>query len=220
MYFNADYARARGIEIILKSRLWSNFYTDVNVNYSIATGKSSNPHDNLLVQAGELREKPLDEVFLRWDKPIQFFINIYYNHPSGWGASTRLEYETGRRYTRSIPGTKEYPDGIIEINNIQYYVGTVEDDKPYFYISKPPVTNVDLKFYRRFRVGGLQYRVFIEIENVLNETIPRRVNPFTGRGYNPGEIIPYGMIERPNPNFDPSRFRQPRTAEVGIQFMF
>ena len=220
MYFNADYARSRGIEIILRSRLLTNFYIDLNFNYSIATGKSSNPHDNLLVQAGHLREKPLDEVFLRWDKPIQFFTNIYYNHPSGWGASTRLEYETGRRYTRSILGTKDYPDGIIEMGENRYYVGTREDDKPYFYISKKPVTNVDIKLYKKFFLMSFQYRLYCEIENVFDQKIPRRINPYTGRGYNPGVIIPYSMIESPNPNLDPSRFRQPRTVEIGLQFMF
>ena len=35
MYFNADYARARGIEAILKSRLFINWYVDLNFNYSI-----------------------------------------------------------------------------------------------------------------------------------------------------------------------------------------
>ena len=54
MYFNADYARARGIEAILKSRLLTNWYVDLNFNYSIVTGKSSSPLDNLLVQAGRL----------------------------------------------------------------------------------------------------------------------------------------------------------------------
>ncbi|MFQ6616148.1 MAG: carboxypeptidase-like regulatory domain-containing protein [Fidelibacterota bacterium] len=220
MYFNADYARARGVEIILRSRLWSYFYADANFNYSIATGKSSTPFDNLLVQAGQLREKPLDEVFLSWDKPVQFFVNFSYNYPSGWGASVRLEYETGRRYTRSIAGTRDYPDGIIEVAGAQYYIGTIEDDKPYFYISEKPLTNVDLKLHRDVKVGGVRYRMFLEVENVFDEKIPRRINPFTGRGYDPGEIIPYGLLDDPSPNFDPSRFRMPRRAQVGVQVTF
>ncbi|HJN69698.1 MAG TPA: TonB-dependent receptor, partial [Candidatus Marinimicrobia bacterium] len=89
MFFNADYARARGIEVILKSRIFTNWYADVNFNYSIVTGKSSSPLDNLLVQAGALSEKNLGENFMSWDKPFQFFSNLYYNHPSNWGASLR-----------------------------------------------------------------------------------------------------------------------------------
>ena len=79
---------------------------------SIVTGKSSSPLDNLLVQAGALNEKPLGENYMSWDKPLQFFTNIYYNHPANWGASMRFELGTGRRYTRSILGTSEYEDGI------------------------------------------------------------------------------------------------------------
>ena len=79
MYFNADYARARGIELIIKSRVLQNWFADVNFNYSIVTGKSSTPLDNLLVQAGELREKPLGENYMSWDRPFQFFTNLYYS---------------------------------------------------------------------------------------------------------------------------------------------
>ena len=214
MYLNADYARSRGVEIILKSRLLKNFYADVNFNYSIATGKSSNPNDNLLVESGQIREKPLNEIYLRWDKPFQIFANLSYNHPTGLGASLRLEYETGRRYTRAIV------DNIREENDVEYYQGIYEDEKPYFYISKEPTTNTDLKLYKRFELGGLSYRLFLDIQNLWGQRIARRINPFTGNGYNPGEIIPYSMIDDPNPNYDPSRFLRPRTIELGLQIFF
>jgi outer membrane receptor for Fe3+-dicitrate len=234
MYFNADYARARGIEIILKSRLFRYWYTDLNFNYAIVTGKSSTPLDNLLVQAGELREKPLGENFMSWDKPYNFFTNLYYNHPAGWGWSLRFEFESGRRYTRSVPGTKDYPDGIIIVDGREYYIGTRDDDKPYFYLSEyhprffrmlgldrvTGYNTIDLKFYKTLKVGGLKLKFLLEVENVFDEHIPRRINPFTGRGYNPGEIIPYYLIDRPDPNLDPSRFRRPRTTEFGIQILF
>ena len=214
MYLNADYARSRGVEIILKSRLLKNFYADVNFNYSIATGKSSNPNDNLLVESGQIREKPLNEIYLRWDKPFQIFANLSYNHPTGLGASLRLEYETGRRYTRAIVDT------IREENDVEYYQGIYEDEKPYFYISKEPTTNTDLKLYKRFELGRLSYRLFLDIQNLWDQRIARRINPFTGNGYNPGEIIPYSMIDDPNPNYDPSRFLRPRTIELGLQIFF
>ena len=63
-------------------------------------------------------------------------------------------------------------------------------------------------------------KIFIEIENLFDEEIPRRINSFTGEGYNPGEIIPYSMITRPDPNYDPSRIRKLRTTELGVQILF
>ena len=234
MYFNADYARARGIEMILKSRVFKRWYVDLNFNYSIVTGKSSSPLDNLLVQAGALSEKPLDENYMSWDKPLQFFSNIYYNHPANWGASLRIEFGSGRRYTRSILGTNEFEDGIRYVDGVPYYVGPRDDDNPYTYFSEhtPKLfkliglddfsgySMVDMKLHKSFELVGLRYKVYIEIENIFDEEIPRRINPYTGQGYNPGEIIPYSMIARPNPNYDPSRNGKPRTIELGLQLLF
>ena len=234
MYFNADYARARGIELIIKSRVLQNWFADVNFNYSIVTGKSSTPLDNLLVQAGELREKPLGENYMSWDRPFQFFTNLYYTHPSNWGFSMRLELGSNRRYTRSIPGTRDYPDGIISVNGQDYYMGTREDDNPYAYLGNytPKLfkaiglgdlhgtSTIDLKLYKTFQINSVKMKLFLEIENILDEVIPRRINSFTGLGYGPGVILPYSMINSPNPNYDPSRFRRPRTIELGMQFYF
>ena len=214
MYFNADYARARGIEAILKSRLLTNWYVDLNFNYSIVTGKSSSPLDNLLVQAGRLSEKPLGESYMSWDRPLHVFTNLSYSHPNNWGISARLEYESGRRYTRSIQDT------IIYLGDRAYYEGPREDDRPYAYISEIPSKNIDIKLYRSIELGELRLKTYVEIENVTGELIPRRINPFTGRGYDPGEIYGYYLANSPNPNLDPSRYRKPRSMEIGIQLIF
>ena len=214
MYFNADYARARGIEAILKSRLLTNWYVDLNFNYSIVTGKSSSPLDNLLVQAGRLSEKPLGESYMSWDRPLHVFTNLSYSHPNNWGISARLEYESGRRYTRSIQDT------IIYVGDRAYYEGPREDDRPYAYISEIPSKNIDIKLYKSIDIGELRLKTYLEIENVTDELIPRRINPFTGRGYGPGEIYGYYLANSPNPNLDPSRYRKPRSMEIGLQLIF
>ena len=220
MFFNADYARSRGLEFILKSRIFTNFYTDINFNYSIVTGKSSSPLDNLLVQAGELREKPLGENFMNWDRPIQFFTNISYNHPSNWGASVRLDYRSGRRYTVSIPGTKEYPDGFREEGGIVYYIGTTDDDRPFSKLANISEKTIDVKLFKSFKMNKLRMKLYLEVENLLDYRIPRRINPFTGEGFDPGVIYAYSLLDSPNPNYDPSRIRPPRSSTMGIQVIF
>jgi outer membrane receptor protein involved in Fe transport len=214
MYFNADYARARGVEAILKSRLWKNWYADVNFNYSIVTGKSSSPLDNLLVQAGQLSEKPLGESYMSWDRPLHFFTNLSYNHPTNWGVTARIEYESGRRYTRSI-----IQDTVI-INGKEFYDGPREDDQPYAYLALDPKRNVNLKIYKTFNITRFKIKAYFDIENLLNEETPRRVNPYTGRGYDTGEIYGYGLASSPNPNEDPSRYNRPRSMELGFQLIF
>ncbi|MFH1850914.1 MAG: TonB-dependent receptor [Candidatus Neomarinimicrobiota bacterium] len=220
MYFNADYARARGIEFILKSRVFRNWYADLNFNYSIVTGKSSSPQDNLLVAAGEISEKSLGENFMSWDRPVQFFSNLSYNHPKNWGISFRFDYSTGRRYTASIPGTKDYPSGLVEIDGILYYIGTTDDDRPYYSISNVAEKTVDVKIFKLLDFGKFRLRTFIEIENLFDQRVPRRINSYTGEGYDPGEIYSYSMLDQPSPNLDPSRVRQPRAATIGLQIIF
>ena len=214
MYFNADYARARGIEALIKSRLFKNWYIDLNFNYSIVTGKSSSPNDNLLVQAGQIREKPLGENYMSWDRPFQFFTNLSYNHPKQWGFSGRVEFKSGRRYTRSIQDT------ILYQNDIPYYDGPREDDRPYAYISKLVEKNIELKVFKMVKLNNYKLKMYIEIDNLLNESIPRRINPYTGEGYDLGSIFGYNLANSPNPNLDPSRFNRPRSIETGIQFNF
>ena len=214
MYFNADYARARGIEALIKSRLFKNWYIDLNFNYSIVTGKSSSPNDNLLVQAGQIREKPLGESYMSWDRPFQFFTNLSYNHPKQWGFSGRVEFKSGRRYTRSIQDT------ILYQNDIPYYDGPREDDRPYAYISKLVEKNIELKVFKMVKLNNYKFKMYIEIDNLLNESIPRRINPYTGEGYDLGSIFGYNLVNSPNPNTDPSRFNRPRSIETGIQFNF
>ena len=191
-----------------------NWYIDLNFNYSIVTGKSSSPLDNLLVQAGQLSEKPLGENYMSWDRPFHFFTNLSYSHPSNWGISARLEYESGRRYTRSIQDT------IIYIDERPYYDGPREDNRPFAYLSDIPNKNIDLKFYKTFQFQKVKLKSYLEIENALDERIPRRINPYTGLGYGPGEIYGYRLANSPNPNLDPSRYRRPRSMEFGIQFIF
>ncbi len=220
MYFNADYARARGLEFIIKSRVWRNWYADVNFNYSIVTGKSSSPLDNLLVQAGEISEKPLGENFMSWDRPIQFFSNISYDNPRNWGLSIRLEYSSGRRYTASIPGTSDYPDGLIEVDGTLYYIGTTDDNRPYAEISEESNKTVDIKLFKTFTSGKFRYKLFFDVENLFDYRIARRINSYTGKGYDPGVIYSYSMLDNPNPNYDPSRNLSPRYTMLGIQVIF
>ena len=111
-------------------------------------------------------------------------------------------------------------DTLIMVNNQQYYEGPREDDKPYYYLSDVPTKNIDLKFYKTFNLKRFGIKAYFEVENLLDERTPRRINPYSGRGYNPGEIIGYHLANSPDPNLDPSRFRKPRSVEIGLQVIF
>ncbi|GAF91145.1 unnamed protein product, partial [marine sediment metagenome] len=235
MYFNRDYGRSRGVEATLRTRFWRHFIADGFFSYSITTGKSSNPNDNLLVQAGALSEKPLGENYLSWDRPIRSFLNLsYYKPPSDsraflglkdWGASLRLDYETGRRYTSQTlldgPAGNDLPTGqrMGEDGEIYWY-GTRNSDTPNNRISKKSRFTVDTRIYKNWVIGDTRIRLFFEVENLLGNRIPRRINDFTGEGFDPGDIISYSYIDSPDPRINPARMQKPRMAEVGLQVIF
>jgi len=70
------------------------------------------------------------------------------------------------------------------------------------------------------KLNRFKVKTYVEVENLMNELIPRRVNPYTGLGYEPGEIYGYRLANSPNPNLDPSRYNKPRSMEVGLQLIF
>jgi len=226
IYINADYARSRGIEVKFRRRFAKFFSADANLSYAISTGKSSTPLDNLLVEAGRLDEKPLGENFLRWDQPISFFTNLHFNigkhddvHllglqlPRDWGISARIEYESGRRYTAMENVTLREEDGKL------YYEGTSNSDTPYTKLADP-ITTVDLKLNKFFRIKQLEWKLHGTIENLFNVQRPRMINAFTGHGYDPGELYSYSYINSPNPNENPGRYYIPRTVELGLSVRF
>lgn len=235
MYFNADYARSRGIEAIVRSRLWKHIYADGHFSYSIATGKSSNPDDNLLVQAGALSEKPLGENYLSWDRPVRAFLNLsYYQPPTSsatflnlkdWGASLRLDYESGRRYTSQTlledPGRNDLPIGQrLGDDGEIYWYGTSNSDTPNNRIAKKPRFTVDSRLYKNWIINDMRIRLLFEVENLLNNKIPRQINVFTGEGMNPGDMISYSYYGSPDPRLNPARFESPMTAQIGLQVTF
>ncbi|MCF7823418.1 MAG: TonB-dependent receptor [Candidatus Marinimicrobia bacterium] len=226
IYVNMDYARSRGIEVKFKRRFAKYFSADANLSYSITTGKSSTPLDNLLVEAGRLDEKPLGENFLRWDQPLSLFTNLHFNVgpkdkfqllgvqlPKNWGVSARIEYESGRRYTAMENVTLREEDGQL------YYEGTPNSDTPYSELAEP-ITTVDLKLNKFFDLGPTEWKVYATIENLFNIKQPRLINPFTGKAYDPGEIFSYSYINSPNPNYNEGRYYTPRTVEFGVSMRF
>jgi outer membrane receptor for ferrienterochelin and colicin len=227
MYINSDYARSRGVELIYRNRSGEYITGNLNASYSIVTGKSSRPDASLLVQAGRLDSKPLGESYLAWDRPIQVSGNLRVHvfkdtqprlfglpMPNNWGVNLHLEVQSGERYTSSTITDTIYQDGNM------YLTGPSNSDKPYEKISDM-YSLVDIKIYKSiYRTKNFSSRIFLQIENLLNKRVARYINPYTGEPFNPGNPISYSYIDRPNPNYDPSRFERPRQIMLGVSCRF
>jgi outer membrane receptor protein involved in Fe transport len=220
MYFNMDYARSKGIELRIKQRATKYLTGTLNFTYAVSKGKSSHPNDNLLVEAGQLEEKPLKESFLSWDRPIRLTVDLNYHVGKGegplllglplpdmWGISVHWELESGMRYTRLIDIDREIYD----------------DANPYLKMA-PYWNQLDFRIYKYTELLGMDFQIMVEVENVLDARIPRIINPYTGREYRPGDILTntYTRDFNPNPNpiYNPSKYRWPRTVRFGFSFRF
>ena len=220
MYMNMDYARSKGIEIRVKQRYAKYLSGALNFTYAVSKGKSSTPNDNLLVQAGRIEEKPLQENYLSWDKPIRLTIDLNFNVaenegfslfgrkiPDKWGISAHWELESGKRYTQLLDIEKEIYD----------------DANPYAKMASY-WNQFDFRIYKNFALLGLNLSCLLEVENTFNAKIPRIINPYTGREYRPGDILTSSYTRdynpRPDPREDPSRYRWPRTVRFGFSLRF
>jgi hypothetical protein len=220
MYLNMDYARSKGIEIRVKQRYARYLTGTLNFTYASSKGKSSTPNDNLLVQAGQLDEKPLTENYLQWDKPIRLTLDLNFHvdenegfnlfgikMPEKMGISAHWELESGKRYTPMIDIEKEIYDSANPNSKIS----------PYWH-------QLDFRIYKYVDVFGLNLSFLIEVENTFNAKIPRIINPYTGREYRPGDILTKSYTRDinpyPNPIYNPSKFRWPRTVRFGLSVRF
>lgn len=220
MYLNMDYARSKGIELRVKQRYAKYLSGSLNLTYAVSKGKSSNPNDNLLVQAGRIEEKPLKENFLSWDKPIRLQLDLNfqveedeapkvlgYRLPENWSVSTHYELESGKRYTE-----------LVDIETEVY-----DDANPYSKMA-PYYHQFDVRFSKFFEYMGLTFTAMLEIENLFDAKIPRIINPYTGREYLPGDILTQKYTRDynpyPNPIYDPSKYRRPRLVKYGLSVRF
>jgi outer membrane receptor protein involved in Fe transport len=226
MYFNLDYARSRGLELEYKKRAGSFFVADVTGSYSIATGKSSSPKDELLVARGQLEERSIKENYLSWDRPLRLALDLtfyagkksHYNLfglklPSDWDFYIRSFFQSGKRYTTY---TK-----IERVGEQTQYVANTKT--PYSSVSQNWQW-VDLSFKKYFRVKSVRLAAFAEITNLFNNKNSDIINPLTGHAYEYGDPVLDSWNNPLNPDpspttpfpFNPARYLSSRNIKLGV----
>jgi hypothetical protein len=191
-YFNGDSARALGLEIAVIKRTTRWLSGSANLELSRATGTNSDA-DAAYLQAiydegytpiassGGLRRSPL-----LWDKPWSASLNLDFSVferdrpqvlgwrlPPNWSANLLVSAESGQRYTEYtwINGQRSQGDFLSKMG--------------------PSRSSVNLRFSKFWRMSGRQkLTFFLEGRNILNHTNYRRVNNYTGDGYQLGDDNP------------------------------
>lgn len=179
MFYNSDYAYAKGFEINVNKNLSANYSFDLNYTYSISKGRSESPFEesySIWQGQGFLPQ----EVRMPWDQrhnlncifsysieeenSIKFFNNPILKNTS---ISTKINFGSGFPYT---------PTG----KNLRLNKNTKE---------LPYTLQVDLRIEKNLKIyDNLNSTIFIDIINLLNRKNVNEINPLTGQPYKYGDV--------------------------------
>ncbi len=231
-YANLDYAKSRGLEIDYRKRIGKWFNGQFTLSYAIVTGKSSSADEGVLILRGDLDES-IKEDFLSWDRPLTASMSFnFYVEPDeplfGFAPGilddinfyTRVFFESGKRYTPSIPtgnfdldGRPEYTSDRTNRN------GEIGDN--WFWI--------DMNIEKYVKFSGLKFSIFVEVNNLLDTKNSAIINPVTGTAYELGDPTPsswndpnYPDLQAPITPFpdDPARYLTRRNIKFGVSLIF
>lgn len=254
-YFNGDSARSLGVELSLIKRTTRWVSGSASLEWQKSTGTNSRAEEAYLQAIYDEAYTPtasiggLQRTPLLWDKPLAFSLNVDVTvgdkdrpawglpvphlsgrfpflglrylelggrMPADWSANLLARIESGQRYTpRIYRGPGEYVSA-------DYNSGL-----------GPARSSVNLRLSKFFDLGPRQrVTFFLEGQNLLNHKNYRRVNPFTGDGYQLGDANPtwvdrWSTEEEPASTdsreyalgvVDPSYIEDPRTIMWGVSY--
>ncbi len=231
-YSNLDYARSRGLELEYKKRIGKWFTGMFSFSYAIITGKSSSADEGVLILRGDLDESVKEE-FANWDRPFTISASSSFYVPAGeplfgfapgilddYNLYIRLFFESGKRYTPYLftgnYDTDGRPEYEIDRTNRN---GLVGDN--WFW--------VDLNFEKYFRIGPIDFTLFVEVNNLLDNSNSAIINPVTGQAYEYGDPLPsswndplYPDLQAPITPFplNPARYLTRRNIKFGMSIRF
>jgi len=243
-YFNGDSARSIGLELSIIKRTTRWLSGSANFELSRSTGTNSNADEAYLLAIYDEAYSPtasiggLKRTPLLWDKPWKLSINLDFSVfdkdrptllgwtlPPNWSVNLLFRAEAGQRYTPRYYRDPENPTpGDYVYGDYNSKVG-------------PSTSSLNIRLNKYWKFGRRQkLTLFFEGRNILNHKNYRRVNPWTGDGYQVGDYNPqwtdrwadfYGeggptlttdSEEYAKGVVDPSYVRDPRILLMGVSF--
>ncbi len=220
---NLSYANTRGISIsLLKRRSADNLLSaTIDYTFQVAEGNRTLPTDEIFFneQQGRLSQTYL--VPLSFDRSHTITSTVALSQPDDWSVSMIGYLRTGTPYT------PEFPSNVVPITFTQN-----SDHQPMQW-------NVDLKIEKFFKLGPLNYSVFIQVDNLFDAENELYVYANSGRAlYNISETLQPELLSdirnrilRGDPGMiplsgvdtyyqNPGNISTPRLIRVGASILF
>ena len=202
LYKNLDYGNVRGITFSLTKRATNYFSASVDYTFSIAEGNESNPTEQY-INASSGIESVKQLIYLDWDQRHTLNVNLTFGDIKNWSLSLLGKYGSG------LPYTPQYQGKLTAFKNSE---------------RKPAQFNVDLKFYKYFKLSFAKIGFFLNIYNLFDRKNEIFVYDDTGRAT-------YSLISVYTPEdqgyntlseylLRPDYFSPPRQVKFGISLKF
>ena len=150
VFYNGDYASARGFEASITKSFSHKFSTEVNYTYQLATGVASDPNQALQFFNGGRLYLPIAEQALNWDQRNTLSVQSVVRDPGKWGFRMLWTYGSGFPFTPTFRNDRR-PDPAL--------------DNSRRLPSQARLTIDGDKFYR---VWGQNVTLFFDARNVLD----------------------------------------------------
>ena len=166
VFYNGDYASARGFEASVIKSFSHKFSAEINYTYSLATGVASNANDALQFFNGGRLYLPISEQPLDWDQRTTLSIQGVVRDPGKWGFRMLWLYGSGFPFTPTFRNDRR-PDPVLTNSR-----------------RLPSNSTLTIDGDKYFRVWGQNVTLFFDARNVLNSqnintlTFPPFPNPF------------------------------------------
>ena len=165
VYYNGDYASARGFETSLIKSFSHKFSAEVNYTFQLATGVASDPLQAQLFYNGGRLYLPISEQPLEWDQRHTLSVQAVVRDPGKWGFRILWLYGSGFPFTPSFRNDRR-PDPTLDNSR-----------------RLPSAARLTVDGDKYYKVWGQNVTLFFDAKNVLNSENINALSP--GNGFNP-----------------------------------
>ncbi|MBI9071112.1 MAG: TonB-dependent receptor [Melioribacteraceae bacterium] len=198
-YTNYDYGSVWGFTLALDLLRAGIVSSTVDYTYQVAEGNGSDPKQ-AFYDAGNNDESTKTLVPLNWDQRHVFNWVLNLNGKD-WGISTISRYQSGYPFS---PSTTYIQTSNVQLRNMG---------------RRKPRVNVDVRLYKNLEIAGLSTTFFMQVENLLDETLSENFPELKQddiEGHESKEYINTLYDYRYNPASQP----RPRLVKVGLSVNF
>jgi len=223
---NLSYANSKGVTVSLLKRRspGSLFSMSLDYTFSVSEGNRTEPSEEIFFseQSGKQSETYLVPLDFHRSHVINGTVNL--SQPNNWNVGLIFNLQTGTPYTPSL----------LSVPGIEYITYTQNSG------DQPLTWNVDLRLEKYFKIGPLNYSIFVQVENLFDSENELYVYASSGRALTNVEQVQNAIqfsditrrINRGDPGLfqlsqinnyysqRPERVNRPREVRLGFSILF